>query len=127
MEIRFTGPAYDAFVTELEDRGIGAPSGYDVAIFLPAPDADADPVVFSLDSEGHPPPAALGSSLAAVLAGLAVDGALVVVRGVPLPEWATRFYVSLRTALGGAIGRLDLLGVDGYRWESLGLRADAAA
>ena len=126
MEIPFTAPAYDAFVTHLEDSGIGAPVACDIEVFLPPPDDGPQPFLFALDSD-TPPPAVLGASLAAVLGGLGVDRALLVVHGVPLPGWATALFDVLESSLNGAIRQLDLLGVDGYRWESLRLRAEAAA
>ncbi|MFN2626513.1 MAG: hypothetical protein ABR520_10575, partial [Mycobacteriales bacterium] len=88
---------------------------------------DAQPAVLSIDSEDRPPPAALGTSLAAVLAGVGVDRALFVVAGVPLPDWATALFAVVETELAGAIPQLDLLGVDSYRWESYRLRTQAAA
>ena len=117
--------AYDAYVTHLADAGIGAPDEYDVELWLPDPDGGG--VVVSLDGEGSPPRPGLGRLLAAQLLALRVDRALLLVRGVPLPDWAGDLYAELVDEAAGEVATLDLLGVDGCRWESWALSRRSAA
>ena len=116
--------AYDAYVTHLVDAGIGGPA-YDVELWLPHPDGGG--VVVSVDGEGSPPAPMFGRLLATQLLALGVDHALLLVRGVPLPDWACELYAELVDELAGAVTTVDLLGVDGCRWQSWQLSRAAAA
>lgn len=127
MEIPFTAPAFDAFVTWLQDERLGAPGRGSIEIWLPDPLGDKEGIVFKMDEIPDSPAPGLGANLAQVLDGLGIDRALFVVGGVPTPAWAEQIFGEVREALAGAVPRLDLLGVEGYRWESWRLRAESAA
>ena len=117
--------AYDAYVTHLVDAGIGAPEAYDVELWLPDPGGGG--VVVSIDGEGSPPRGGMGRLLATQLLALRVDHALLLVSGVPLPDWAVDLYAELVDEAAGEVTTLDLLGVDGFRWESWALSRRTAA
>ncbi|HVF19446.1 MAG TPA: hypothetical protein VNA14_04295 [Mycobacteriales bacterium] len=117
--------AYDAYVTQLVDTGIGGPARYDVELWLPHPDGGG--VVIAVDGDGAPLAPSFGRLLATQLQALQVDHALMLVRGVPLPDWACALYAELVDEAAGAVSTLDLLGVDGFRWESWMLSRPTAA
>ena len=67
-----------------------------------------------------------GGQLAEVILQLGVERVVLQVYGVPIPDWAVRVFEELRAAVGNVLP-VDLLGVDGYRWESWRLRSQAVA
>jgi hypothetical protein len=125
MQIPFTAPEYDAFVTHFADQNAGPSRKFTVEVFVS--EGPASGTVFSIDDEGTAPPPDLGLHLARLLADLPeIDRALFVVCGVPIPAWAIAVFEEFRAGLASPLERLDLLGVDGYRWESYLLTPAAA-
>jgi hypothetical protein len=113
-------PAYDAFVTHLADIGLAPARPFDVEMFVPMPDGSPGQLLQVSDPDGPPPPE-LGDrlgELARHVADSGVDRILVMVRGVPLPEWAEALFGRLVDAVGPVRISVDLLGVEGYRWMS---------
>lgn len=113
-----SAPAYDAYVTYLQDEGIGVVKRYDVELWLPFPGEDAGGTCAVIDGQGRPPRPDIGRNLAVVINGIPeLERALVKVHGVPCPGWAIELYRDLLGALDGRV-TTDLLAVEGYRWES---------
>lgn len=117
MEIPFTAPAYDAFVTDFEDHGAGPRQPFALDVFVNA--GPGSGTVVRMDDEGHPPDPELGRHLARLFEEIPeIDRALFVVLGVPIPGWAVAVFEQFRDARPIRLRAVDLLGVSGYRWES---------